>query len=104
MLFSGMKARKQKPENILGSVVDTLAGMYTVKTLTEEGMRIEEISEKTGMHAYRAEKFRQAAAGKSSARLEKALTLCMDADLKIKNSPLDNYTVLDRLVLRLCRL
>lgn len=102
-LLAGMKARREKPELILTGVVDTLSGMYTVKILADEGLRDNDISAKTGLHAYRVEKFRRAAAGKSAARLEKALDLCMDADLKIKSSQINNYTVLDRLVLRLCR-
>ncbi len=102
-LLSGMRARKERPENILGGIVDTLSGMYTVRCLCEKGMRNDEISLNTGLHAFRVEKFRKATAGKSSARLEKALALCMDADLKIKNSAVNSYTVLDRLVMRLCR-
>ena len=48
-------------------------------------------------------KFFDATVGKSAQRLAKALELCLSADLQIKSSSLDSYTVLDRLVLRLCR-
>ena len=102
-LLAAMKARREKPELILTGVIDTLSGMYTVKTLLDEGLRDGDIAAKTGYHAFRVEKFRKAVAGKSAARLEKALDLCMDADLKIKSSQINSYTVLDRLVLRLCR-
>lgn len=103
-LLSGMKARRERPENILGGVVDTLTGMFSVKAMTESGMRKEEISAVTGLHLFRVEKFREAASGKSLTRLKKALELCMEADMKIKSSGINNYTVLDRLVARLCRL
>lgn len=103
-LLSGMKARRERPENIFGGVVDTVSNMYTVKFLSEAGMRREEISAKTGLHPFRVERFKESAAGKSLGRLEKALELLTDADLKIKSSAINSYTVLDRLVMRLCRL
>jgi DNA polymerase-3 subunit delta len=102
-LLSDMKMRRERPENILGGVVDTLSGMYTARALAEEGLSREEIAKKTGLHAFRVERFLKATAGKSSARLSKALELCMDTDLKIKSSSIENYTLLDRLVMRLCR-
>lgn len=102
-LLAGMKEKREKPENILGGVVDTLSGMYTVKLLTAQGLSKEEIASKTGMHSFRVKKFFDATVGKSAQRLAKALELCLSADLQIKSSSLDSYTVLDRLVLRLCR-
>ena len=80
-----------------------MAGMYTCKSLLEAGLTKEEISKETGLHSFRVDRFLKAASGKSTARLEKALALCMDADMKIKSSPINDYTVLDRLVMRLCR-
>lgn len=103
-LLSRMKLKKERPENILGGVVDTLSGMYLCRSLLQEGLSKEEISKKTGLHAFRVDKFLKATAGKSAKRLSRALELCMDADLKIKSSPLNDYTVLDRLVMRLCRI
>ncbi len=103
-LLSAMEARRERPENILGGVVDTVSWMYAVKRLTEAGVRREEISAKTGLHPFRVERFCEAAAEKSGERLEKALELLTEADLKIKFSSVDSYTVLDRLVMRLCRL
>lgn len=102
-LLSGMKTRRERPEIILGGVVDTLSGMYTVKTLSADGMSIDEISKKTGLHEYRVKNFLSAVSGKGKERLQKALSLCMEADREIKFSGIDSYTVLDRLVMRLCR-
>ena len=102
-LLSDMKLKRERPETILGGVVDTLSGMYTCKCLSEAGLTKEEIGSKTGLHTFRVDRFLKATAGKSTARLEKALALCMDADMKIKASPINDYTVLDRLVMRLCR-
>lgn len=102
-LLARMKEKREKPENILGGVVDTLSGMYTVKLLIGQGLSKEEIASKTGIHSFRVKKFFDATVGKSAQRLAKALELCLSADLQIKSSSLDSYTVLDRLVLRLCR-
>lgn len=102
-LLSEMKMKRERPENILGGVVDTLSGMYMTKVLAGEGLSKEEISKKTGLHAFRVERFLKATSGKSPQRLSKALELCMETDMKIKSSPIDNYALLDRLVMRLCR-
>ena len=102
-LLSDMKQRRERPESILGGVVDTLSGMYMSKALSEEGLSKDEIAKKTGLHAFRVERFLKATRGKSAKRLSMALELCMDTDVKIKSSPINDYTLLDRLVMRLCR-
>lgn len=102
-LLSSMKARKERPEIVLAGVTDTLSKMYIVRVLAGEGMDDKTIAQKTGVHPYRVSMLRKAGAGKSAGRLEKALELCLEADLKIKNTGLDDYAVLERLVMRLCR-
>ena len=102
-LLSHMKADRERPESILGGVIDTLGNMYTVKLLRDEGLTLDEIKQKTGLHEYRVKNYAAAVLNKKTARLEGALRLCMEADMKIKVSSLDDYTVLDRLVVRLCR-
>ena len=102
-LLSNMKEKRVKPEIILGGVVDTLGNMFTVKTLSDGGLTAEQIEAKTGLHHYRVQALLCAVRQKKTARLQRALGLCMEADLQIKSSALDDYTVLDKLVMRLCR-
>ena len=102
-LLSHMKAARQAPESILGGVVSTLTNMFTVKLLRDEGTSCDEIARKTGLHEMRVKRLDLAVKSKKLARIESAMKLCMDADLEIKSTALDSYTVLDRLVVRLCR-
>ncbi len=100
-ILSDMKQRKEAPELILGSVAKVYSDLYTVKTLMESGILKTELAKKIGMHEYKAGIYMQRAKSLSKNGLKKAISLCREADVKIKNSPLDNYTVLDMLVIRL---
>ena len=102
-LLTDMRRRKEKPEIVLAGIIDTLVNLYLVKRLTEAGKKPAEIAKETGLHEYRVKLCSQSAAGKSVKRLQKALELCTEADRKIKSTALENYTVLEILVLRLCR-
>lgn len=100
-ILADMKLRKEAPEIILGSISKVYGELYTVKTLMESGMLKGEIAKKTGIHEYRVGMYMQRAKILSKNGLEKALSLCREADIKIKSSPLEKYAVLDILVIRL---
>ncbi len=100
-ILADMKLRKEAPEMILGSIAKVYSELYTVKTLMESGMLKGEIAKKTGIHEYRVTMYMQRARLLSKNGLEKALSLCREADVKIKSSPLEKYAVLDILVVRL---
>ncbi|MBQ9468285.1 MAG: DNA polymerase III subunit delta [Clostridia bacterium] len=102
-ILSKMKDRKVAPESILGGVLDQLANMYTVRTMLDRGSALPEIVRLTGMKEFRVKKYAFAVRNRRAQRLKKALGVCMEADLQIKNSPLDKYTVIDKLVLRMSR-
>lgn len=102
-LLTDMHRRKEKPEIILAGIIDTLAGLYLVKRLTEAGKKPAEITKETGIHEFKVKMYLQSVAGKSNKRFQKALALCSEADSNIKSTSLDKYTVLEILVLRLCR-
>ena len=102
-LLTDMRRRKEKPEIVLAGIIETLANLYLVKRMTEAGKKPAEIAAETGLHEYRVKLFVQSSAGKGAKRLQKALELCTESDEKIKNTSLENYTVLEILVLRLCR-
>ncbi len=103
-LLVDMRRRKEKPEIVLASILDLLTSLYLVKRLSEAGKKPAEIASATGLHEYRVKLYAGSTVNKSGTRLQKALTLCTEADRKIKSSSLDNYTILEILTLRLCRL
>ena len=103
-LLTDMRRKKEKPEIVLAGILDLLTSLYLVKRLSEGGKKPAEIASATGLHEYRVKLYSQSVANKNALRLQKALTLCTEADRKIKSTSLDNYTLLEILVLRLCRL
>jgi len=102
-LLTDMRRKKEKPEIVLGSVIDTVSRLYLVKRMTEAGKGPADIVKETGISEYRVKLLLKSCAKKSAKRLHRALELCAETDRKIKNTGLENYTVLEILVLRLCR-
>ena len=103
-LLIDMRRRKEKPEMVLSAVIDTVSRMYLVKQLMQTGKSHAEITKLLSEKSeYRVKLAAQSCAKKSEKRLQKALEICAEADLKIKSTPLDKFTVLEILVLRLCR-
>lgn len=101
-LVLSMQRRKERPEIPLGELVAFAANMYTVKVLSDGGMSKEDISKKTGLHAYRVGLYATAASKRGTKRLANLVELCREADVKIKSTPLDSYIVLEKLVLEAC--
>ncbi len=100
-IMSDMKLHREAPEIILGSIMRIYSDLYTVKILLEAGLLKAEIAQKIKMHEYKAGLYVQRANTLSKNGLEKAIELCHEADVKIKSSNFDSYTVLDILLIKL---
>ena len=98
-IIADMKLRKEKPVYVLGSVLRVISELYTVKVLIEAGYNDTEISRELRLHEYKVGLYRKNCVGRSLARLKKLLGFCTDTDMKLKNSSLDDYTELDKLVI-----
>ena len=97
-ILNDMKLRKEKPVFILSSVTKAISDLYVIKTLIESGMNEREISKELKMHEYRVGLYKRNAAKRSMLRLKKLLRFCCDTDIKLKNTSLEDYTELDKLV------
>ncbi|MBE6718523.1 MAG: DNA polymerase III subunit delta [Ruminococcaceae bacterium] len=100
-ILTDMKLHKEAPEVILGSIMKTYSEMYTVKILSESGLMKQDIAKKTGIHEYRTSIYLNRVKKLSKNGLQKALSLCHEADLKIKSSNFDSYNILDILLIKL---
>ena len=98
-IVSDMKLRKEKPTYVLGSVTKVVSELYTVKVLIERGYNDQEISKSLKLHEYKVGLYRKSCANRSEARLKKLLGFCIDTDIKLKSSSVDDYTELDKLVI-----
>ena len=100
-ILSEMILHKDPPEIIMATVMKIYTELYTVKTLNESGMMKSDIAKKMGMHEYGVELYLQRVNALSRTGLEKAISLCKDADVKIKSSPLDSYQIIEVLLIKL---
>jgi DNA polymerase III delta subunit len=67
--------------------------------LLDSGENEWSIAKKTGMHEYRVGIYKKSAMKRNMLRLKKLLALCCEADIKLKSTSLDDYSVLDKLVI-----
>ena len=102
-IFADMKLRKERPENILSSVSRICGELLTVKILVDSGCSKQDVAKKMKMHEYPVSLRMAAVAKKSRSSLEAAVKSCCDADVKLKTTRLDDYTVLEVLILSLSR-
>jgi len=106
-ILSDMKLRREAPELILSVMTKVYMDLYTVKLLLEDGLLKGDIAQRLKMHDYKAGLYTARAKALSRNGLEKAISLCHEADLKIKSADLDSYAILDVLMIKLsmtCRL
>ena len=115
-LLSGSKdfvfetLRRQKlnhePANIiLASIVRMYTEIYAVSRLNALGTPKDKIASSLKIHEFKVGKYLAKIARTSPARIERALELCRDADLKSKSySNVSSYIAVGRLVSTLCAL
>ena len=89
--------KKEKPELILAGISKVICDLAAVKALSDSGLGCRDIAQKLKMHEYKASLYYKSASKCSCEALDRAIELCHDADIRIKNSNLDCYTVLDGL-------
>lgn len=92
-----MRFRREEPVMILSEISRVLYDLVAVKSLQREGMTAGEIAALMKMNEYRVKLYCSSAAGKSMKRLRRAVELCSDADLALKQSP-QGYQALERLI------
>lgn len=97
-ILGDMIKQKEKPEIILASISRTIGDMSIIKALSNSGMTIPDIAKKLKFNEYRATLYAKSASRISSERLKDLTRRCYEADIQIKSTPVNSYTVLERLV------
>ena len=93
-----MRFRREDPVIILAEISRVICELVTVKAMAEEGMQAGEIAAMLKKNEYQVRLYYTAAAGKSMKRLRRAVGLCSDADLSLKQSGLQGYLLIERLI------
>ena len=100
-IFSKMKRQKEKPVEILSSITKVCTELYTVKMLATDGVEDKKIGEILNLKEYPVKIRRQAVKSRTIEDLERACELCAEADKKLKSTKLDNYFIIEQLILSL---
>ena len=93
-----MKFHRVEPVMILGEISRSLCDLLGVKALAEDGASLSEIGSILGIRSeYKVRLYLNAVAGKSTEKLRRAVELCSEADLSIKQS-VGGYLPIERLI------
>ena len=95
--LSVMKFRRVEPVILLSEVSRTVCDMIAIKALQEEGFPAGEISSILKMNEYKAKRYLGGVSKKSMKRLRRAVELCAEADLALKQSP-QGYIAIEKLI------
>ncbi len=97
--FADMKLRKERPENILGTLSRITGELLTVRALSDAGMSRAEIGAALKISDYPLGLRLTAAKKSTPERLKAAADHCYDADLKLKSTSLPGYALIERFIL-----
>lgn len=92
-----MKFRRVEPVILMSEISKAVCEMIAIKSLQEEGYPLGEISAILKMNEYRAKRYLGGVSKKSMKRLRRAVTLCSEADLALKQSP-QGYVAIEKLI------
>ena len=94
-----MKAKKVEPVVILGELSSTFADMLAIKQMTAAGRTPREMATAMKWKSdYRATLYQQAVVNIPMERIQRAMELCVAADLAVKSSYASGYVEIEKLV------
>jgi DNA polymerase-3 subunit delta len=97
------KANFEPPYAILSSVMRLYMEMFIVDKHFRAGMNKDQIAASTGIHAFKVGKYINATRGVNPKKIERAVELCREADVKSKSaSNVTAYIAVERLISALC--
>lgn len=99
-ILGDMKMKNEPVPVILGSIIKIYTDLYSLKLCLDAGVSSDDAAKRTGLHPYVA-KMRMAKA-KSCDRqaLDAIIELCAETDETLKSSALDDYILLERLIVQ----
>jgi DNA polymerase-3 subunit delta len=96
-ILKEQERRRERPEVLLSGISRVICDLAAVRALSDAGVSSAGIASRLRMHEYKAGLYVRSAARCEAAELERLVGRCYEADLLIKSTPVDSYTVLDRL-------
>jgi DNA polymerase-3 subunit delta len=103
-ILSDMKYRGEDPIIILSTVSRVLADLIRVRGCMDKGMTKAEISQKYSMHEYKVKLYMEQLKNVETLSLFAIAESARNADVALKSSPVDRFTLLERLICELVSL
>ena len=97
-ILSDMKSRCEEPIIILSTVSRVISDLIRVRGCMDEGLTRAETAAKCSMHEYKVKLYMESLKNTSISKLFSIAESASRADIMLKSSPIDSYTVLERLI------
>lgn len=92
-----MKFKRIDPIFVLPEVSRVICDLFTIKILQDDGKSLGDVSRILRMNEYKLKLYAASTASKSRESFERALLLCSEADLNLKNAS-NGYAAIERLI------
>ncbi len=97
-ILADMRLRGEAAPVILGGITKVYSDMYSLRLFSDAGVTPDEAAKKLGIHPYVAKVRMAKAKACERAALEAVIGLCADTDAQLKSSAIDDYILLERLI------
>ena len=96
--LADMRIKNEPGPVILAGITKIYTDLYSLKLCADAGIGPDDAAKRLSMHPYVAKLRMAKAKACEKAALEAAISLCTDTDAALKSSPLDEYILLERLI------
>lgn len=103
-ILSDMKCRGEEPVVILSTVSRVIADLIRVRGCMDKGMTKSETAQKCSMHEYKVKLYMEQLKNVETSSLFAIAESARNADVALKSSPVDSFTILERLICELVSL
>jgi len=97
-ILGDMKLKNEPVPVILGGIIKIYTDLYALKLCADAGVSSEDAAKKLGLHPYVAKTRMAKAKSLERAAIEEIIELCAETDEALKSSALDDYLLLERLI------
>lgn len=101
-ILADMKSRGEEPIVILSTVSKVVGELISVRGSMDLGLTRAEAAKRCGMHEYKVKLYTEVLTNTDTSKLFDISKAVYDADIMLKSSPVDSFTVIERLICVLC--
>ncbi|MBO5217935.1 MAG: DNA polymerase III subunit delta [Clostridia bacterium] len=99
-ILGDMRMKNEPVPVILGGIIKIYTDLYALRLASDAGVTTDEAAKRLGLHPYVAKIRMQKAKSCERQALADIIELCAQTDAALKSSPLDDYILLERLIVQ----